>query len=70
MRLFKKVKIFTLTLITLFLAGCMMPQFQLENLKDLKKDEVIYVGKLQLIPHIRKDEVIYKRINGLLMVDI
>ena len=37
-----------------------MPKMSVSSLKDVKKDEIIVVGKLQLIPHIRKDEIIYQ----------
>lgn len=67
MKLLNKVKISIVTFVILLLTGCMMPQYQLESLKELKKDEVIYVGKLQLSPHIRKDEIIYE--NTLFLPD-
>lgn len=56
------IKICSVIIITLFLSACTLPQMSIANLKEVKKDEVIVVGKLQLLPHIRKDEVIYKNI--------
>lgn len=47
------------------LTGCMMPKMQLENLSELKPDEVIYIGKITFDPHIRKDEIKYKNVINL-----
>lgn len=54
------IKKFALLFGVLLLAGCMMPQMQIENLGEVKKDEVIFIGSLNFDPHIKKDEVIFK----------
>lgn len=61
------IKVSSVFIIVLFLSACTLPQMSITKLKEIKKDEVLIVGKLQLLPHIRKDEVIYK--NAIFLPD-
>lgn len=62
MKLLNGFKKYIIVFITLLLAGCAMPLVSLTDLNELGKDEIIFVGKVQLSPQLKKDEVIYKNV--------
>ena len=60
MKIIKQFKLVILILAGIYLAGCTMPKTSISSLKEVQKGEIIVVGKMQLNPHIKKNEVIYK----------
>ena len=57
MNLFQKLKALSVVFIALTIAACALPKTSITSLNEVAADEIVVVGKLQLLPHIRKDEV-------------
>lgn len=62
MKIFQTINMSILFLLVILLSGCVMPTISIEDLSELKNDEVVFVGKLALKPHMSKDEVVYENI--------
>jgi len=62
MNILQKTKITLLLIATLVFSACTMPKIGISNLKEVKNDEIIVVGKIQLSPRISKDEIIFENI--------
>lgn len=43
-------------------AGCAMPQRSITSLDEVSSNQVVYYGRVQLSPHIKKEEVVYKNV--------
>ena len=56
-RAIKKIRITFVLFFTLALTACVMPQMQVENLKEVAADEVIYIGRLSMNPPLSKEEI-------------
>ena len=57
MNMFHKLKILLVVSIALLVTACVLPKTSISSLDEVAGDELIIVGKLQLSPHIKKDEV-------------
>ena len=57
MDLLHRLKISLVVIASLMMTACVMPKTSISDISEVKNDEVIVVGKLQLLPHIQKDEV-------------
>lgn len=52
-----KIRLLLVAFASLILTACVLPKASISSLNEVAPDEIIVVGKLQLSPHIKKDEV-------------
>lgn len=56
-RAIKKIRIAFVLFFTLSLTACVMPQMQIEDLKEVQADEIIFIGRVSMNPPLTKEEI-------------